>query len=123
MSTRSFIGILIPDMKVKYVYCHHDGYLSNNGKILTQHYNDEKKAEELVSLGDMSSLGDTIKECEFYHRDREEPFEDVAPAICDLSEYLCKNDVPYLYLFRDGKWHVKDRGFNEITPEMIKEDK
>ena len=33
MSTRSHIGIKIGD-KVKYIYCHSDGYLSYNGVYL-----------------------------------------------------------------------------------------
>ena len=80
MGTRSRIGVMHGD-KLKSVYCHWDGYLSNNGKILQNHY-DSAKANHLVSLGDLSSLGTTIGEkhdfdtrtdcCTFYGRDRDE---------------------------------------------------
>ena len=54
MGTRSRIGVMHGDV-VKSVYCHWDGYLEHNGKILQQHY-DSAKANNLVALGDISSL-------------------------------------------------------------------
>jgi hypothetical protein len=47
--------------KVKSVYCHWDGYLSHNGAILQEHY-DSSLANNLVAMGDMSSLGRVIGE-------------------------------------------------------------
>jgi hypothetical protein len=47
--------------KVKSVYCHWDGYLEHNGAILQEHY-DSAKANNLVAMGDMSSLGTVIGE-------------------------------------------------------------
>lgn len=55
MGTRSRIGVMHGD-NVKSVYCHWDGYLEHNGAILLEHYN-SSKANQLVSMGDMSSLG------------------------------------------------------------------
>ena len=60
MATRSMIGVMHGD-KCKAVYCHWDGYLAHNGRILFEHY-DSPKANELVSLGDISSLGKEIGE-------------------------------------------------------------
>ena len=60
MGTRSRIGVMHGD-KVKSVYCHWDGYLEHNGRILEQHY-DSARANHLVSLGDLSSLGPKIGE-------------------------------------------------------------
>lgn len=57
MSTRSRIGIKNSDGTVKSIYCHHDGYPSHVGKILVEHYLDKSKVEQLLELGDMSSLG------------------------------------------------------------------
>ena len=71
MATRSIIAKL-DDNGVQAIYCHNDGYLSNNGKILDQHYQDEDKVDELLLLGDCSSLKDTIEDTIFYMRDRGE---------------------------------------------------
>ena len=88
MSTRSAIGVMHGD-KCKAIYCHSDGYLSYNGKVLLANY-DSSKANQLVAMGDMSVLGKTIGEkidfndrmvyegdniatqCRFYGRDRGE---------------------------------------------------
>lgn len=58
MGTRSRIGVW-NNGAVKSVYCHWDGYLSHNGKILLEHY-DEAKSRTLVDLGDISSLRQDI---------------------------------------------------------------
>ena len=62
MATRSTIAIEHEDGTVEQVYCHFDGYLSHNGKILQEHYTDRSKVEQLVALGDMSILGNEIGE-------------------------------------------------------------
>jgi hypothetical protein len=60
MGTRSVIGVMHGDV-CKSVYCHWDGYLDHNGRILLEHY-DSVKANYLVALGDISSLGKNIGE-------------------------------------------------------------
>lgn len=56
MGTRSRIGIENEDGTVSSIYCHWNGYPSNNGKILVEHYTDREKVKELIALGDISSL-------------------------------------------------------------------
>ena len=56
MGTRSTISIEFADGTIGQVYCHWDGYLSNNGKLLQQYYLDPFKVRELIDLGDLSSL-------------------------------------------------------------------
>jgi hypothetical protein len=58
MSTRSRIGVM-HGTNCKSVYCHSDGYLDYNGRMLLEHY-DSTKANFLVALGDLSSLGSVI---------------------------------------------------------------
>ena len=60
MGTRSVIAVM-HGTNAKAVYCHWDGYLEHNGKILQEHYN-SVKANELVSLGDLSCLRPNIGE-------------------------------------------------------------
>lgn len=56
MATRSTIAVETQDGRIQQVYCHWDGYLDNNGKILIEHYKDWSKAIALVAMGDLSSL-------------------------------------------------------------------
>jgi len=61
MGTRSTIAIEFADSSVSQVYCHWDGYLANNGKILAAHYMDPFKVRALVDLGGFSSLEETVE--------------------------------------------------------------
>ena len=56
MGTRSRIGYELPDHSVVSVYCHWDGYLEHNGRILVQEYLDRNKVQELIDGGAISSL-------------------------------------------------------------------
>ena len=129
MGTRSRIGVMHGD-KVKSIYCHWDGYLEHNGRILHESY-DSAKANQLVALGDMSSLQADIGEkhafskhdvpgietrahnenwCTFYGRDRGE--KDVGWKVADtFAEFLeqCDNcGAEYYYIMKDGVWYCGD---------------
>lgn len=56
MATRSFISIKHSDGTFSGVYCHCDGYVEFNGKILKEEYQDRKKVIELIDGGEISSL-------------------------------------------------------------------
>ena len=86
MATRSIIAKL-DDKGVQAIYCHNDGYLSNNGKILDQHYANEVKVDNLIAQGDISSLRDTIADTTFYMRDRGEENKE-ATTLKDESALL-----------------------------------
>lgn len=60
MGTRSDIIVHRADGKWHRIYCHWDGYLSHNGKILFDAYTDQKHADALVALGNLSVLGPKI---------------------------------------------------------------
>jgi hypothetical protein len=115
---------------VKSVYCHWDGNLEHNGAILQEHY-DSSKANELVSLGDMSSLRAEIGEkhafsqfdlpadeveayktltenmCTFYGRDRDEQGVDfkVAHTFASFLDQVEACGAEYYYIMRDGVWY------------------
>ena len=126
MGTRSMIGIENPNTGVvKSVYCHWDGYLQHNGSILNKHYTASPKVNNLIALGDLSSLRPEIGEkhafsqldlceadreeyekqhgnsCTFYTRDRGEtaPYKrfDNAKAAVD---YYDGSWCEYFYLFK-----------------------
>jgi hypothetical protein len=60
MGTRSDIIVHRTDGRWHRIYCHWDGYLEHNGKILFDHYTSQKHVEALVALGDLSSLAPKI---------------------------------------------------------------
>ena len=87
MGTRSRIGVMHGD-KCKSVYCHYDGYLSHNGKILQEHY-DSSRANNLVALGDISSLGKHIGEAHPFSEfdiNKDDPDFDKLIALHELAK-------------------------------------
>lgn len=113
MATRSRIGVE-RDGIIKSIYCHYDGYLGGVGNYLLNYYNSQEKAEELISYGDMSCIGEVIgekvdfdtfhdygRQCLFYHRDRGEEF-----SITEISESELAEEQEYNYLFKDNMWYV-----------------
>lgn len=121
MGTRSAIGVMHGN-KAKVVYCHWDGYLDHNGRILLEHYN-SAKANHLVALGGMSSLRKNIEIPEgvehsfdapqkditvFYGRDRGETGNEFLVCFSD-SEMFEKFDwCEYFYIMKDGVWYVSE---------------
>jgi hypothetical protein len=114
---------------VRAVYCHWDGYLEHNGSLLQKHYSASPKVNNLIALGDLSSLrpeiGDkhlfsslqiddkaeraayeeTVKDmCTFYTRDRGEdaPFK-VFPTLKKAEAYFEGSWCEYLYVFKYSK--------------------
>lgn len=118
MGTRSRIGVMHGD-NLKSVYCHWDGYLEHNGRILLEHY-DSAKANHLVALGDISSLAPSIDKPEghtfensvngytvFYGRDRGETGIDyvVHGDFLSFLEQCDSGGVEYYYIMKDGEWY------------------
>jgi len=78
MGTRSMIAIQNPYRKdIRAVYCHWDGYLEHNGAILQKHYAASPKVNNLIALGDISSLRAEIGEKHAFSR-LEVPMDDEA---------------------------------------------
>jgi hypothetical protein len=92
MATRSFIGKLNHDGSITGIYCHWDGHPDGVGAVLTEHYTNLQKVEQLLDLGALSSLGPLLSPPEgqphsfgapapnvtvAYHRDRG---DDLQPA-------------------------------------------
>ena len=110
MATRSVIAKL-DDRGIQAIYCHNDGYLSNNGKILDQHYQNEVKVDNLIAQGDCSSLKDTIEDTIFYMRDRGEENKEATnlnneTKLLEFAFETC--DAEFVYMFAYGSWYVYD---------------
>ena len=143
MGTRSTIALEFADGTVQQVYCHWDGYLAHNGKILAEHYSDPYKLRDLIDLGDLSSLRPKIGEkhafsqfelraeevagyklltedwCTFYGRDRNENGVS-AKQFKSYEDYVANHQYEeYEYILRnvDGKavWFVADHSDRYVT--------
>ena len=134
MATRSTIAIQREDGTVAQVYCHWDGYLSNNGRLLMEYYNTPDKVEQLIAQGSISSLKPEIGEKHdfdyyfkkneftpeqialyeekwtlFYHRDRGE--ELVVSTYRNFADYEANAQFEeYDYVMRNGVWYVQEHG-------------
>jgi len=129
MSTNSRIAVMHGTV-CKSIYCHWDGYLSYNGALLQEHY-DSAKANNLVALGDLSSLRRDIGEkhafsqfdvpkeevdafnaltenwCTFYGRDRGEACIEhkVAHTFAEFLEQCERCGAEYYYVMENGQWY------------------
>lgn len=129
MATRSTISIKEGN-KIKTIYCHWDGYPSNNGAILLQHYSDPNKVNQLINLGDISSLRENVEPTNTTTpHSFDKPHDDVVVAYmrdrgekdCEAREYDKPSEKQqYNYLFENGKWYLisKDNSLTELTNEL-----
>ena len=62
MATRANIMITSDWKNFAAAYCHWDGGLWYVGEVLNKHYNDTDTILDLVALGDMSNLKETVEE-------------------------------------------------------------
>jgi hypothetical protein len=109
MATRSYIAIENKDGSVRSIYCHWDGYPEGVGQKLKDHYKTRSDVEELIDLGNISSLDSNIYKTEAYVRDRGEDEKDNAPKIHSglgaFEMYFKKGTADYAYVFtKDNEW-------------------
>jgi len=124
MATRSTIAMEQPNGEIMQIYCHWDGYLDNNGKILQEHYQDRAKIYALMLLGDISSLRPEIGQAHDFD-DRNKPDNWTTAYGRDRGETGCECRVwadfaayqrdsqfeEYNYIYRlDGNWYVEYYG-------------
>jgi len=103
MSTNGSISIILSDGSVKQIYNHWDAHLDSLGEMLQENYNSYDKAKELVEMGGVSSVGATIKESRFYHRDNKESIEINNFKTQKNFEKKCQMES-YDYIFCNNEW-------------------
>ena len=128
MGTRSAIAMKTED-GIRSIYCHWDGYVDHNGRILKEFYSTDEKVQALLDLGDLSSLRQEIGEphtfdrhqaepeldmfdnwCLAYGRDRGETdveaktFDDVKTWVESMANSWCE----YFYLWDGRDWIVSN---------------
>lgn len=130
MGTRSAIAIEYEGV-IKAIYCHWDGYLEHNGKILNESYQDTVKIAQLIKLGNISSLGKNIvpvgahsfttpeKGCTvFYGRDRGEEGNEFA-VFTSRDDFINGIDGEFFYLYTGGQWLVSEGKYWKVLKDEI----
>ena len=117
MGTNSYIGMERDDGSVTYIYCHWDGYPSHNGAVLLEHYASAERMEQLLALGDISSLAARLYPTQTslhgfgsdsedgvvvaYHRERGEKWDGVKPKeAASMTDIPQNNGAEYIYVWR-----------------------
>ena len=135
MSTRSRIGILLPDDSILSVYHHWDGYPEWLGVTLKKHFNTYEKASELIDGGNMgccysdeeynSETGEfekTEPRTTYYGGDEEAPI--LSKNFDEFTRIDCWQE--YSYVFVKDRWegyaisHKWNDDFSEMTQVNVK---
>jgi hypothetical protein len=122
MSTRSAIGVVTWDGKVKAVYCHFDGYINKGvGETLLTKYKDIFKVNQLIDGGNMSTLGGLIRETKYYAGI--EGIEGNEPKLfdtkADMVSYYKNSWCEYFYLFENDSWTVTQNRYWKSLKEKV----
>jgi hypothetical protein len=126
MSTRSAIIAKIND-RYQGIYCHFDGYIAGVGKTLQKYYNTAEKVQELIALGDISSLDKKLKMITrnhsfntpdknvtvAYHRDRGDDWKETKPRNGKTVESVANRigHNSFVYVFENGEWTCNGKKF------------
>ncbi len=123
MGTRARVGIENADGHITSIYTHWDGDPSHHGPILTGSFATLERVTELMTLGDLSILGEEIGErhpfdnpdndvCTAYGRDRDETGVD---AVTHYADSWPDYGQVFEYLFRQltQDWVVRAVGRDE----------
>lgn len=107
MSTRCLLGYKINTTKVKYCYCHFDGYPSGVGRILLDNYcHNDSQALKLCSLKGIRSLAPSLIETiENEYPDGQLCGEMSFDEWCGTNAFGA--DYVYTYYPWSGEWGVR----------------
>lgn len=136
MSTHCLIFRKNDDKSYDCIYCHADGYYEHTGYILNKYYNTKKKVDDLIALGDLSSIDRKLtpttdwhsfdrrepEVCVAYGRDRHE--KDVGPHHCTVIDPYCTVMEPYaeayMYLYKNNEWYTYTGKWTKLS-EVLKD--
>lgn len=136
MSTNCTIAIKTTE-GIKAIQCHWGGYPKCNGRILLRSYTNAQIIEELISLGSISVLGDSLYPNPakahtmdnpqqdvtlVYIRDCGYDVEDESFQVFNTQKDLLDNySGDYNYLFKNNKWYVNlgtGYSWKELTEQI-----
>lgn len=123
MATRSMVGIKT-ETGIRAIYVHWDGYPEGVGKTLNTYYNSDALINEMMDLGNASSIGPELgtkhdfnrpsssgmgKECTFYGRDRGEDGQESInfESTQELVDYAKGSWLEWIYIKGPDGWMTK----------------
>jgi hypothetical protein len=121
MGTSSMIANHNEDGTVTATYCHYDGYLSYNGKMLVENYNTPEKAKAVAEAGYLSSLKANLYESvvDSVHNDPSVQYDSPQHFFDEAADYC---GAEYLYLFDGEAWFVREvygkAGYEEVEMNL-----
>ena len=136
MSTRSRIGILLPDDSILSVYHHWDGYPEWLGVTLKEHFNTYEKASELIDGGNMGCCySDNEYNAETQEYEKTEPRatyyggDEEAPILSKNFDEFTRIDCwqEYAYVFVKDRWvgysvrHKWNDDYSKMTDCIVNE--
>ena len=104
MSTRGHIIKKESDGTYRKIYVGHDSYPAGVGFDLLSCYQNDEKIGELMDLGNISSLGETIEKCSAFGRDRGEAGEEAEIFLDD--KHIFDYQECYTYLWDGEQWFI-----------------
>ena len=111
MATRSTIALEFADGTIGQVYCHWDGYLAHNGKMLQEYYSNPFILRDVIDLGDISSLRPTIG--------TKHPFSQFDNGMSTEEFYALYRDMTTFYGRDRGEDNIKARYFKDYEHFLV----
>jgi hypothetical protein len=111
MATRSTIALEFADGTIGQVYCHWDGYLAYNGKMLQEYYSNPFILRDLIDLGDISSLKPSIG--------TKHPFSQFDNGMSTEEFSLLYQDMTTFYGRDRGEDNTKARYFKDYEHFLV----
>lgn len=103
MAQHCYVAIQTSANLYKAIYIHKDGTAEHVLEILKSKYKTKDKVNELIALGDLSSIGNTIATCVAYHRDMGEDWSTVDPESYN-AKALGKFESNVFAFTLENKW-------------------
>ncbi|MBM4179782.1 MAG: hypothetical protein FJ211_10710 [Ignavibacteria bacterium] len=118
MATRSFISRYNDETEMyESIYCHWDGYPTGVGLTLRDNYHNGVAVGQLMEIGDISSLRDTVVETQqeaYKNRGDTDVDAKIFRFRSEMMEYYRNMSCEYGYIWKDGVWECVS-----LNPEYI----
>ena len=124
MATRSFIGKLNKDDSITGIFCYWDGYPEHAGRILIDNYLTEQQVDQLLALGDLSSIDPALDKCESYSSRGEKGVE--AKSYKDFQAFYEAGKsvwAEYYYVFNYDFWACWDSNMKRYDLNTLDSEK
>jgi hypothetical protein len=119
MGTPSLIGVCNEDGSVTTTYCHYDGYLAHNGRVLVEHYNTPERARAVAEAGYLSGLEYDLEESirSSVNRESTRTYDSVGSYMWHAFRETCAH---YIYLFDGDAWFyaTRSQAFEEVEMNL-----